>query len=86
MCVPCKVVLDGENQRAAGMADDLAAIAAGEVDNVEPGSEEDDALYDLACIEVEHILAMRGQALAMAKRIGAPDRWMKLMHQLYGAA
>jgi hypothetical protein len=66
------------------MADDLAAIAAGEVDNVEPGSAEDDALYAIACIEVEHVKAMRGQAMEMAKRIGAPDRWMKLMVELYG--
>ena len=85
VCEPCKVVIDGDNQASAKTADRLAEIARGLVKKTDD-AETDEALYKIACIEVEHIIGVRRQAMEMAKRIGASDRWIKLMERLYGSA
>jgi hypothetical protein len=82
MCVPCKIIINEENGNSAAMADTLRSLL------LQPPPDPldaDDALYDLACAEVDAILAMRRQVLAVAKRSGASERWQKLMRQLYGA-
>lgn len=84
MCAPCKVVINGENDNAAETADTLASLIQGTLRPSADDTAADDALYELACVEVEHILGVRQQALEMAKRIDAPDRWQKLMERLYG--
>jgi hypothetical protein len=83
MCAPCKVIINEENQSSSAMGNTLRGLI---LDPPANPAEADEALYELARAEVEAILAMRRQALAVAKRSGASERWMKLMHRLYGQA
>lgn len=87
MCPPCKVVIDEENNQATCMADRLAGLIMGQMDlPASMAPHDDDHLFQLAEVEVEHILGVRQQILAHLKRKGVPPRWLALVEKIYGPA
>lgn len=79
MCLPCKIYINEEFARAARGAEILRQLA----ERLEAGEqfplEDDEDLYLLAKAEVEAIEAKRCYAVAMAKKAGAADRWVRLV-------
>lgn len=80
MCVPCKVVINEEGQRAAGLADTLREIIAGTYDR-ELSREADEEMFRLAKCEVEHIEQVRAMTREALRHRGVPERWMKLIER-----
>lgn len=81
MCLPCKVVINGGFTGAAARASMIRDQMAEWADRT-PEQPEDDDLYELAVAEVEAIEAVRKAGVAMARRVGASERWRKLMERL----
>ena len=81
MCAPCKIII---NEESANAAQTLHLIAEQLLDpwQVDLPQEIDDALYDIASEEVDMIESRRAAGVAMAKMVGASDRWVKLMERL----
>lgn len=84
MCAPCKIIINEESGNGAVMGSRIRELILHPPPNVEPGSLEDDLMYQLAKYEVDYILAGRKAAIDYAKMIGATPRWQRLMARLFG--
>lgn len=84
MCAPCKVIINEESGNGAEMGSRIRALILNPPPNVEPGSPEDDMMFQLAEYEAEYILAGRKAAVDYAKMIGAAPRWIRLMKRVFG--
>lgn len=82
MCAPCKEVINHGFTAAASRAHIIRDILVSQADGSLIPTKEDDDLYAMARAEVEAIAAIRKAGVAMAKRVGATERWRLLMEAL----
>jgi hypothetical protein len=82
MCAPCKVVVNEQSQQSAQTGSTIRELILHPPPKVEPGTPEDDLMFQLAEYEVRYIKATRRAAVDYAKMIGAPQRWIDLLEAL----
>lgn len=81
MCVPCaKEVINNGFTQAAATAELLRKLTLREPEEV--SQEQDDQLYELACVELDAIQRVKTSALEMARMQKAPPRWLALIESL----
>lgn len=81
MCVPCaKEIINNGFTQAAETAVLLRSLTLREPEEI--SKEQDDQLYDLACVELDAIQKVKTSAIEMARMQKAPKRWLELLESL----